>query len=46
MLEVIKERQIPPAIPAPRTTGEWLELQAMFDAPGEELGRSAIVTCF
>jgi acetyl esterase/lipase len=41
MLEVVKERQIPPFIPAPETTEEWLELQAAFDVPGEELGRAA-----
>ncbi len=41
MLEVVKERQIPPVIPAPETTDAWLELQARFDKPGEELGRQA-----
>ena len=41
MLEVVKERQIPPLIPAPETEDEWLELQKVFDAPGEELGREA-----
>jgi acetyl esterase/lipase len=41
MLEVVKERQIPPVIPAPETTEAWLEFQAMFDAPGGELGRQA-----
>ena len=39
MLEVVKERQIPPVIPAPATKEGWLELQRVFDAPGEELGR-------
>jgi acetyl esterase/lipase len=39
MLEVVKERQIPPVIPAPATKEGWLELQKVFDAPGEELGR-------
>lgn len=39
MIEVVKERQIPPFIPAPRTTEAWLEFQKLFDAPGEELGR-------
>ena len=41
MLDVVKERQIPPIIPAPESTEAWLELQASFDVPGEELGRSA-----
>lgn len=41
MLEVVKERQIPPVIPAPKTKRAWLELQARFDKPGEELGRKA-----
>nr|ACZ16565.1 putative esterase [uncultured bacterium] len=41
MLEVVKERQIPPVIPAPETTEGWLELQALFDVAGEELGRAA-----
>jgi monoterpene epsilon-lactone hydrolase len=39
MLEVVKERQIPPLIPAPETTEAWLEFQALFDGPGAELGR-------
>jgi acetyl esterase/lipase len=39
MLEVVKQRRIPPFIPAPKTTGEWVKLQAGFDVPGEELGR-------
>lgn len=41
MLEIVKERQIPPTIPAPETTQGWLALQAAFDKPGEELGRQA-----
>jgi acetyl esterase/lipase len=41
MLEVVKARQIPPASPAPKTTEEWLELQAVFDEAGEKLGREA-----
>jgi acetyl esterase/lipase len=41
MLEVVKERQIPPSIPAPESTERWLELQAAFDVSGEELGRAA-----
>lgn len=41
MLEVVKARQIPPVIPAPETTQGWLELQALFDVAGEELGRAA-----
>ncbi|HEY5645224.1 MAG TPA: alpha/beta hydrolase [Pseudomonadales bacterium] len=41
MTEVVKERQIPPFIPAPETQEDWLAFQALFDAPGEELGRKA-----
>jgi acetyl esterase/lipase len=41
MIEVVRERQIPPVIPAPETTEAWLEFQALFDAAGEELGRQA-----
>jgi acetyl esterase/lipase len=41
MAEVVKERQIPPFIPAPETVDGWLEFQALFDAAGEELGREA-----
>ena len=41
MLEVIKARQIPPVIPVPETTEDWLELQRLFDVAGEELGRDA-----
>ena len=39
MKEVVKQRKIPPLIPAPETTEEWLKLQAAFDKPGDELGR-------
>ena len=39
MLQVVKERQFPPIIPAPRTTEQWLELQKQFDAPGDAHGR-------
>ncbi len=39
MLEVVKERQIPPTIPVPATTEGWLEFQKIFDAPGGELAR-------
>ena len=39
MQEVVKERKIPPLIPMPETTEEWLKLQASFDKPGDELGR-------
>ena len=39
MLEVVKERHFPPIIPAPKTTEEWLKLQKLLDASGEELGR-------
>ena len=34
MLEVVKERQIPPIIPAPETMQEWLKLQAAFGQTG------------
>ena len=39
MTEIIGARQMPPDIPAPATQEAWLELQALFDKPGEELGR-------
>ena len=39
MVEVVKERQLSPVVPAPETKKEWLELQKVFDAPGGELGR-------
>ncbi len=39
MTEIIGVRQIPPDIPAPSTRKAWLEFQALFDAPGEALGR-------
>jgi len=41
MLDVVKQRQIPPTMPAPETTEAWLRLQADFDVPGEQLGRAA-----
>ena len=41
MLDLIKLRQIPGVIPAPKSTQEWLEFQEAFDAPGKELGRKA-----
>jgi len=41
MLEVVKERQIPPAMPVPETKQGWLEFQMTFDAYGEELGRQS-----
>ncbi|MGI9289696.1 MAG: alpha/beta hydrolase [Gammaproteobacteria bacterium] len=41
MLEIIKSRAIPPAMPVPGSTEAWLELQAAFDAPGEAQGRFA-----
>jgi acetyl esterase/lipase len=41
MQEVVKERQIPPFIPAPKTTADWLKFQALFDVAGEKLGRQA-----
>lgn len=41
MLEVVKERQVPPSIPAPETTEDWLKLQMLFDVAGEEVGRAA-----
>ena len=39
MLEVVKERKIPPVMPAPETTEAWLKFQKQFDVTGEELGR-------
>lgn len=39
MTKIIAARQIPPDIPVPATTQEWLKLQSLFDAPGNELGR-------
>ncbi|MDJ0681138.1 MAG: alpha/beta hydrolase [Xenococcaceae cyanobacterium MO_167.B52] len=41
MLEVVKERQIPPIIPAPETTEGWIKLQNLFDEAGDELGRQS-----
>lgn len=41
MLEIVKTRQIPPVIPVPETTEDWLELQALFDVAGDKLGRAA-----
>jgi acetyl esterase/lipase len=41
MLEIVKNRRIPPTIPVPGSTEAWLELQAAFDAPGEAQGRFA-----
>jgi len=38
MLEVVKQRQIPPVMPAPATREGWLEFQKKFDAYGAELG--------
>jgi hypothetical protein len=34
MLKIVMSRKIPPKIPAPTTKEGWLELQAIFDAPG------------
>jgi len=39
MAKIIVTRQIPPDIPVPETQEAWLELQALFDTPGDELGR-------
>ena len=39
MLEVVKERQIPPDFPLPTTQEEWLKFQEVFDAPGGQLAR-------
>lgn len=41
MQQVVLERQIAPVPPAPQDVETWLELQSLFDAPGEELGRQA-----
>ena len=41
MLEVVKERQIPPAFPVPETTEKWLKFQSFFDEAGEKLAREA-----
>lgn len=37
MTEIIGGHQMPPDVPVPTTTEEWLEFQAFFDAPGGEL---------
>lgn len=42
MTEIIAARQMPPAMPMPTTTQEWLKLQAAMDAPNAELGRQAV----
>ena len=34
MQQVVQERQIAPVPPAPQEVDTWLELQALFDAPG------------
>ena len=39
MTKIIVARQIPPDIPVPDTREAWLELQGLFDAPADELGR-------
>ena len=39
MTKIVASRQIPPDIPVPATTEEWLKVQSLFDAPGGELGR-------
>jgi len=39
MTEIVGTRQIPPDIPVPATQEAWLEFQALFNLPGEELGR-------
>jgi monoterpene epsilon-lactone hydrolase len=39
MTKIITTRQIPPDIPVPATTQEWLKFQSLFDGPGGELGR-------
>ena len=41
MLEVVKRRQIPPTLPAPKSTEAWLKFIAKFNVPGAELGRAA-----
>jgi acetyl esterase/lipase len=40
MLKIVMSRKIPPKIPAPTTKEGWLELQAIFDAPGIEVARA------
>ena len=42
MREVIKDRKISAPIPAPKSTQGWLELQATFDKPGNELGQQSV----
>ncbi|WP_248290110.1 hypothetical protein [Vibrio breoganii] len=32
--ELLENRVVAPAIPAPKTQQDWLDLQVMFDAPG------------
>jgi acetyl esterase/lipase len=39
MTSIIASRQIPPDLPLPATTEEWLEFQELFDEPGGELAR-------
>ena len=41
MLEVVKQRQIPPFIPAPETADEWIAMKAIMDAPMAALAREA-----
>lgn len=41
MLDVVKRRQIPPTLPAPKSTDEWLKAVSAFNKAGEELGRAA-----
>ena len=40
MAKLVVSRKIPPFVPAPTSTEDWLKLQAAFDVPGEELGRA------
>ncbi len=41
MLDVVKRRQIPPTLPAPKSTEEWLKFVPIFNKVGAELGRAA-----
>lgn len=40
-VSILESRTIPPVLPVPASTNEWLTLQKRFDAPGIELARQA-----
>jgi len=42
MQDVVRKRGFPSVFPAPKTTEQWLKLQAAFDKPGDELGRQGV----